>query len=127
MRGAINWFVIRIINSLDDIRLFAHAGIGKNRVRRSQIFQVSLKRTDVSGWTVRNILRNAERVGDLLNGVQPGKLSNAYAHGVARVDQAIGARTNSAVRSIGISRRPISSAVDFTRLDRTVTDRSARQ
>src|SRR5215470_17820910 len=104
MRGAINRLVVGIINSLDDVSLFAHPGVWKNRVRGSQIFQVRLERTDVDCWTVRNILGNAEGVGDFLNSVKPSELPNAHAHGVARVDQTIGTRKNPAVRSIGISR-----------------------
>src|SRR5258705_397387 len=71
MRGPINWFVVRIINPFDDVRLLAHSRIWKNRVRSSQIFQVSLKRTDVDGWTMRNILGNAEGVRDFFHSIQP--------------------------------------------------------
>ena len=89
MRSAINRLVIRIVDPLDNIRLLADSCIGKNRVRGSQIFQVGLERTDVDGWTVRDILRNPERVANFLHHIQPGELPNAHTHGVARMDQTV--------------------------------------
>src|SRR4026207_1542651 len=126
MRRAIDRFVIRIINPLDDVRLLAHSGIWKNRVRSSQIFQVSLKRTDVDGWTMRNIFRNAERIGDFLDGIKPGKLPNAHTHGVARVNETVGARQGAPISPIGVSRRPTPRALYFTGMNRTLADRRAR-
>src|SRR5581483_1902845 len=127
MCGPVNRFVVRIINSLDNVRLLANSGIGKNRVSCGQIFQVRLKRTDVDRRTVRDVLRYAERVGDFLNRVEPGQLPNAHAHGVARMDQTIGARIDSTVSSVGISRRPAPRPIDFTGSYWAIADRSARQ
>ena len=70
---------------------------------------------------------NAERVRDFLDGIEAGELPNAHAHGVARMNQAVGDRLDPAVSAVGISRRPISRALDFTRLNRTVADRRAGQ
>ena len=127
VRGAINWFVLLIVDALDDVSLLAHSGIGKNRVSGSQIFQVRLERTDVDGGTVRNILSNAEVVRDFLHRIEPGELSDAHAHGVARMNETIGARLDAAIGAVGICGRPISRAFDFTGLNRTIADRRTRQ
>src|SRR6266567_7739252 len=76
---------------------------------------------------MRNILRNSQCVGDLLHGIEPGELSNAHTHGVARMDETVGARENPAVSSIRISRRPIYRAIDFSGSNRAIANRSARQ
>src|SRR4030095_5096002 len=104
MRRAINRFVIRVINSLDDVSLLAHSRVRKDGVSCGQIFQVRLEGTDVDRRTVRNILGNAKRVGHFLHSVESSELSNADAHGVARADKPVGARKNTAVSPIGISR-----------------------
>src|SRR4030095_1141059 len=71
--------------------------------------------------------RYAQGVSDLLNSVQPGELPDAHAHGVARMNQTIGTRKDSAVSPIGISRRPAPRPVNFTRANWPVADRSAGQ
>ena len=60
MRREINWFVLLVVDTLDDVRLFAHSCVGKNSISRSQISQVALERSDVAGGSVRNFFSNAE-------------------------------------------------------------------
>ena len=100
MRGKINRFVLLIVDALDDVRLLPHTGVGKNRVSGSQIFQVRLKRTDVDRGTVRNILSNTEIVRDLLHCIKSGELSDAHAHGVAGMNETIGARLDPAIGAV---------------------------
>src|SRR5262249_19714018 len=127
MRGAINRFVVRIIDPLDNVSLLAHSGVWKNRIGSGEIFQVRFERTDVDGRAVRNVLGNAKRVGGFMNTIKTRELPTARANGVGRVDQTIGARTNPAVSSIRISRRPTPRAVYFTGANWTVANRRARQ
>ena len=104
MRGKIYRFVLLIVDSLDDVRLFAHTGIGENSVTGSQIFQVRLERTDVGGGPVWNILSDAKIIRDLLHRIESGELSHSHAHGVARMDKTVGARHRTAVSTIRIRR-----------------------
>src|SRR5437870_11749828 len=85
MRDEMNRFVPLIVDSLNNVTLLAHSGVGKNGIRSSQIFKVRLERADVDRGAMRNAFRNAEVIRDLLHSVQPGELSNAHAHGVARM------------------------------------------
>ena len=59
--------------------------------------------------------------------LEAGELPNADAHGVARMNQAVGGRLNAAVGSVGITGRPISRAFYFAGLNRPIADRCARQ
>ena len=127
MRRKINRFVLLIVDALDDVCLLAHSGVGKHSVSGSQIFQIALERTDVAGGPMRNILSNAKIVRDFLHRIKSGELPNAHAHRVARMNETVGARHDPAIRAVGICRRPISGAVDFTGLNRTVADRCPRQ
>ena len=43
------------------------------------------------------------------------------------MNQAVGGGLNPAIGAVGISRRPISRALDFAGLDRAVADRRARE
>src|SRR5204863_3398946 len=113
MRREINRFVSLVVDSLDNVSLLSRAAVRKDGVSSCQIFQVCLERTDVDRGTMRDVLRNSERIGDFLHRVEPGELSNAHTHGVARMDETVGARENPTISSIRISRRPISRAVDF--------------
>ena len=56
MGGTINRVVILIVNALDDIGLFAHAGVGKGGISSREIFQVRFKRADVDGGPVWNLV-----------------------------------------------------------------------
>src|ERR1700692_275534 len=76
---------------------------------------------------MRNVLRNTEVVSNLLHSIEPGELSNAHTHGVARMNKAVGAGHGAAVSAVGICRRPISRAINFAGLNRAIADRSARQ
>src|SRR5947207_14105676 len=98
MRREINRFVLLIVDTLDDVCLPAHSGIGKHSVSGSQIFQVALEGTDVAGGSVRNVLSNGEVIRDFLYRIKSGKLPNAHAHGVARMNETVGARHGPAVR-----------------------------
>src|SRR6266850_6670457 len=104
MRREINRFVLLIVDTLDDVCLLAHSGVGKHTVSGSQIFQVTLERPDVAGGPVRNILSNAEIVRDFLYRVEAGELANAHAHSVARMNETVGARHGPTVRAVGIRR-----------------------
>ena len=126
MRREINRFVLLIVDALDDVCLPAHSGVGKHSVSGSQIFQIALERTDVAGGAVRNVLSNAKIIRDFLYRIESGELANAHAHGVARMNETVGARHGPAVRAVGICRRPITGTVDFARLNRTVADRRPR-
>src|SRR5438034_3499820 len=127
MRCAKNWFVLLIIDALDEVSLLAHASVGKDGVSGGKIFQIRFERTDVDRWPVRSILGKTERGGDFLHSIQSRELTDAHAHCVARMDKAVRARQDAAVDSIGISRGPISGAFNFPTLNRAVADSSARQ
>src|SRR6266536_2196991 len=127
MRREINRFVLLIVNTLDDVRLFAHSGVGKHGVSGSQIFQIALERTDVAGGPMRNVLSNSKIIRDFLYRIESGELANAHAHGVARMDQAIGARHNAAISAVGVSGRPVAGAVNFTGLNWAIANRRTRQ
>src|SRR5207244_9516168 len=99
----------------------------KKSIRGGEIFEVRLERADIDRRAMRNVLRNTEIVGDLLHRVEPCELPDAYAHGIARMDQSIGARHGAAVSAIGISGRPISCALDLARLNRAIADCRTRQ
>ncbi len=75
---------------------------------------------------MRNVLSNAKIIRDFLYRIESGELANSHAHGVARMNETVGARHGPTVRAIGIRRRPITGTVDFARLDRTVADRGSR-
>ena len=83
MRCAIDGLVLLVVDAFDDVCLLARPGIRKNRVSGSQIFQVRLERTDVNRRPMRNILRKAQCISDILHRVEPGELADAHAHGVA--------------------------------------------
>ena len=127
MRRAINRIVLLIVDALDDVSLLAHAGVRKNGIGGGKILQVGFERADVNGGAARNIFAEVERGRDFLHGIEAGELADAHAHGVARMNQAIGARLNAAVSAVGISRRPISRAFDFARLNRAIADGRAGQ
>src|SRR5947207_16013532 len=76
---------------------------------------------------MRNILRNAEIVSDLLHCIEPGELANSDAHGVARMNETVGAGHDAAIGAVGICWGPISRAINFAGLNRAIADRSARQ
>src|SRR4029077_5550834 len=101
MRREINRFVLRIVDTLDDVCLPAHSGVGKHTVSGSQIFQVALEGTDVAGGPVRNILSNAQIVRDFLYRIEAGELANAHAHGVARMNETGGRRPGRGGRAVG--------------------------
>src|SRR6476620_6769365 len=127
MRGKVNRFVPLIVDALYDVCLFAHSGVGKHSVSGSQIFQIALERTDVAGGPVRNVLSNAKIIGDFLYRIESGVLANAHAHGVTRMDQAIGARHDTAKGAVGVSGRPVPGAVNFTGLNWAIADRRTRK
>ncbi len=83
MRGAKDRLALLVVDALDDVCLLARPGIRKNRVSGSEIFQVRLERTDVNRGPVRDLLRKAECVGDILHRVESSELADAHAHGVA--------------------------------------------
>src|SRR6266404_4348981 len=122
VRRTINRLVLGIVDSLDDVSLLAHTGIRKNRVSGGQIFQVGFKRTDVNGWTARNVVAQIQRGRDFLDGIEPGELPNPHTHRVARVNQTVRARLNPAVGPIRICGGPVSGAVDFARLNWAVAN-----
>ena len=67
MRCTINRFVRLVVDSLDDVSLFAHSGVWENGVRRGKVLEVCLEGTDVNRRPAWNILREAERGRDLLH------------------------------------------------------------
>src|SRR4029450_9832314 len=105
------WLLTR--DWLNASRLLTHTCVRENGVSSSQIFQVCLEGTDVGGGTVRHFFSDAEIVRDLLHSSESGELSPAHAHGVTRMNKAVGARHGAAVGAVRICRRPISCAVDF--------------
>src|SRR5215469_7271455 len=123
MRREIYRLVLLIVDALDDICLPPYASVGKNSVSGSQIFQIALERTDVASRSARNLLSNAKVVCDFLHRIKSRELPNAHAHGVARMNETVGARHDASIRAVRICWRPISCTVDFARLNRTVTDR----
>src|SRR5439155_22109380 len=127
MSGPINRLVFLIVNPLDDVSLLANPAVRKNGVRGSETFEVRLERTNINGRTARNVFAEVESGRDFLHRIKAGELADSHAHGIARIDQTIGARLNAAISAIGISRRPISGAVDFTGLNRVVANRGTRQ
>ena len=127
MRRAINRVVIRVVDSFDDVSLLANARVRKNHVGRGEIFQVRFERADVNRRPARNVFGQTDRRRDLLNVIEPRELTDAHAHRVARMDQAVRNRLDAAVSPVRISRRPISRAFDFARLDRPVANRRPRQ
>src|SRR5262249_13518532 len=116
-----------IVDALYDVGLLAHSGVGKRSVSGSEIFQIALERTDEAGRPVRNILSDAKIIRDLLYRIESGELADTHAHGVARMDQAIGARQDAAISAVGVSRRPVAGAVNFTGLNWAITNRRTRQ
>src|SRR5438034_9789970 len=100
MRREINRFVLLIVDTLDDVCLPAHSGVGKHTVSGSQIFQVALEGADVAGRPVRYVLSNAKIIRDFLHRIKSGELSNAHAHGVARMNETVRARHGPAVRAV---------------------------
>ena len=74
VRREINRFVSLIVDALDDVRLFTYAGIRKNSISGSQIFQVRLERPDVDRGTVGNILGNPQVIRDFLHRIKTGEL-----------------------------------------------------
>src|SRR4030095_11005094 len=105
MRREINRLVLLIVDALDDVCLPADSVVGKNSVSRSQIFQIALKRTNVAGGPVRNVLSNAKIVRNFLHRIEPRELTNAYAHGVAGMNKTVGARHRPAARAVRIWQR----------------------
>src|SRR4051812_29722364 len=100
--------MIRIVDALDDVALLANARVGKNRVGRGQVLQVTLERADVDRSAVRDVCAETERGRGLLGVVESGELTDAHAHGIPRMDQPIGNRLDAPETSVGISRRPVS-------------------
>src|SRR5436190_13666877 len=76
---------------------------------------------------MRNVLRNPEIISNLLHGIEASELANTHAHGIARMNEAVGAGHGASVSAVGIPGRPISRAIDFARLNGAIADRSARQ
>src|SRR4029077_11022670 len=91
------------------------------------IFQIALERTDVAGRPARDVLSNAKIIRDLLYRIESGELADAHAHGVARMDQAIGARHDAAISAVGVSRRPVAGAVNLTGWIWAIANRRTRQ
>src|SRR5207248_5904814 len=55
MRCTINRFVRLVVDSLDDVSLFAHSGVWENGVRRGKVLEVCLEGTDVNRRPAWNI------------------------------------------------------------------------
>src|SRR5437879_7949263 len=116
-----------IVVALDDIRLLAHPGVWKNRIRGRQSPEVGFERADVNRGAVRNIFAEIECGSDFLDGIEAGELTDPHAHGVAGMNQSVRTRLNPTIRAIRISRRPIARALNFSRLNRAVTNSGAGQ
>src|SRR5438045_9372563 len=86
-----------------------------------------LTRTDVAAAALRNVLSSAKSVRNFVHRIESGELANAYAHGVAGMNETVRTRHGPAVRAVRICRRPITGTVNFARLNRTVADRRPRQ
>src|SRR4051812_15586904 len=71
------------------------------------------------------VLVEIQRVCDSLGRIQTGEFADPYTHGVAGIDQAIGAGLNPAISPIRIRRRPSAGTVNFSRLNRTITNGGA--
>src|SRR6476660_5952961 len=127
MGGAIDRLMVLIIDSFDHVTLFSNSGIWKGGIRRRQILQVCFKGANVNRGAVRGFVVEVQRRRDLLDLIEPGELADANAHGVARMNQAVGGRLNAAVGAIGIAGRPISGALYFAGLNRPVANRRARE
>ena len=127
MRRAINRFVILIVDPLDDVSLLSHPAVWKNAVSRGKIFQVGFERTDVGRRPARNIFPRPSVVATFCTSSSSGEFADPHAHRVARMDQSVRERLDAAVGAIGISRRPISRALDFTGLNRPIADGGAGQ
>ena len=117
--------MVLIIDPLDHVTLFPDSGIWKGGIRRRQILQARFKGANVNRGTVRNFVVQVQRRRNLLDLIEPGELADANAHGIARMNQAVGGRLNAAVGAIGIPRRPISRAFYFAGLNRPIIDRCA--
>src|SRR6478735_8605429 len=107
MCGEVNRFVPLIVDALYDVCLPADSGVGTYSVSGSQIFEIALERTDVAGGPMRNVLSNAKIMRVFLYRIESGELANAHAHGIARMDEAIGARHDAAISAVGVSGRPV--------------------
>src|SRR6266511_3250623 len=104
MRGEVNRFALLVVDTLDDVSLLAHAPIWKDGVSRSEVPQVGFERTNVSRGTGWNLLTEIKRDGDLLHHVESGELTDAHAHGVARMDETVRAGEDAAKCPIRIGR-----------------------
>src|SRR5919204_3657375 len=122
MSRTIDRLMVLIIDPFDHVTLFPNSSIWKSGVRRRQILQVCFKGADVNRGTVWDFVVQIQRRRDLLDLIEPGELADANAHGVARMNQAVGGRLNAAVGSIGIAGRPISRAFYFSGLNWTIAD-----
>src|ERR1700738_3358430 len=127
MRGAINRIVFLIVDPFDDVSLFAHTGVWENGVGGRERLEVGFERTDIDGGPAGNVFAEIKGGCDFLDIVETGELSDAHAHGVARLNESVRTGLNAAVSAVGISGRPISRAFDFARLNRAVADGRARQ
>src|SRR5437868_11971404 len=112
--------MLGIVDPFDDVSLPPDTGVRKNRVSGGQIFEIRFERTDVNGRTARSVVGQIQGGRDFLDGVESRELADANAHGVARMDQTVGARLDPAVSAIRICGRPSSGAVDFAWLNRAV-------
>ena len=81
--------MLGVVDPLDDVGLFAHTGVRKNGVSGSQIFQIGFERTDVNRRAARNVVAEIQRGRNFLDGIEAGKLPNANAHRVARMNQTV--------------------------------------
>src|SRR5262249_9127270 len=100
MRGAINWPVLRVIDPLNDVSLFADSGVGKNGVSCRQVFEVGLERTNVGRRSPGNVVSKSESGCNLLGVLESGELANSNAHGVPGMNQTVRDRHDSAVAPI---------------------------
>src|SRR5437763_557535 len=106
MRGAIDWIMIGVVDSFDDVSLLPDPGVRKNGVSRREIIQIGLERSNVYGRAVRDVVPQAKVDRDFLDVIESGDLTDAHAHRVSGMDQAVGNRLNTPVGAVGISGRP---------------------
>src|SRR5207248_4886584 len=97
MGGAIDRFMVLIIDPFDHVTLSPDSGIWKTSIRRRQILQVCFKGANVNRGAVRNFIVQIQRRRDFLDLIEPGKLADANTHGIARVDESVGSGLNTAV------------------------------
>src|SRR6267154_1953271 len=94
--------------------------------RKSDLSDCS--RTNRCSWRAHaECFSNAKIIRDFLYRIESGELANAHAHGIARMDQAIGARHDAAISAVGVSGRPVAGAVNFTGLNWAIANRRTRQ